>query len=53
MRKLRMFTEVIIEKITGKECVKCKYKNGIFCENEEAHEKCSGLFPRGFERKER
>lgn len=52
---MRKLLQIIIEKITGKTCDKCKHCiNGISCDNFARYEECcTRLYPVGFEPKER
>lgn len=52
---MRELLQIIIEKITGKTCDKCKHCiNGISCDNfARCEECCTKLYPVGFEPKER
>ena len=52
---MRKLLQIIIEKITGKICDKCKHCiNGISCDNLAQYEECcTKLYPIGFESKER
>ena len=52
---MRKLLQIIIEKITGKTCDKCKHCiNGISCDNFARYEECcTKIYPVGFEPKER
>ena len=49
--KILGYIQNIVEKITGKECIKCKHCiNGLFCDNFERYYDCmSSIYPYGFE----
>ncbi len=52
---MRKLLQIIIEKITGKTCDKCKHCiDGISCDNYQRYCECvTSIFPVGFEPKER
>jgi hypothetical protein len=47
--------QIIVEKITGRTCDKCKHCiSGVFCNNMTSYEKCvKGIFPKGFEKRDK
>lgn len=51
--KLRYRIEILVEKITKKECKNCKYNKGFVCESPKRDLCISNIFPKGFEPKEK
>lgn len=48
---MKRLLQIIVEKITGKNCENCEYYKGWCCESR-SHYKCStSIFPRGWEKK--
>ena len=52
--RIKNFLQIIIEKITGKTCDKCRYCVDGLCVNFPRHLDCvTSIYPHGFERKKR
>lgn len=49
---IKFTLQKIVEIIMGKRCEKCKYNNGLLCENIKRTDCQTRIFPVGFEKKE-